>query len=142
MFSKRSGSKGKGKGKRHFRRRRSTRHRRRTHNRKGGGKTELKAELDAMAEQWKKLTAHGAQVPYHVAQEFGQKRTELLTQLAALEPKDVREAAAAAFSASNSAAVKAFKKVADESSAAIQKQEADVMSQWYQGHDGNWYPRK
>jgi hypothetical protein len=142
MFSKRSGSKGKGKGKRHFRRRRSTRHRRRTHNRKGGGKTELKAELDALTEQWEKLTAHGAQVPYHVAQEFGQKRTELLTQLAALDDPKKVALSVKAFEDERLKDIAALKAFTTQSSAAIQKQEADVMSQWYQGHDGNWYPRK
>ena len=131
MFSKRSKCKCKCKSKCncHFRRR-STRHRRRTHNRKGGGKEELEAELKALTEQWRKLTANGAQVPYHVAQEFGQKRTELVTQLDALKPKVVRESEAAAAAASHSATVKAFQEAADKSKASIANQEKGVMSRF------------
>ena len=142
MFSKRSKCKCKCKSKCncHFRRR-STRHRRRTHNRKGGGKAELEAELKALTEQWRKLTAHGAQVPYHVAQEFGQKRTELLAQLDALKPKVVRELEAAAAAASHSATVKAFQTDADKSKAFIANQEKDVMSRFVLDDKG-WRPKK
>ena len=142
MFSKRSGSKGKGKGKgnRHFRRR-STRHRRRTHNRKGGGKEELEAELKTLTEQWKTLTAHGAQVPHHVAQEFGQKRTELLTQITALDDPKKVALSATAFEDARLKDVEALKAFAKASSAAIQKQEANVMSQ-FDFKDGCWHMKK
>jgi len=76
MFSKRSGS----KGKRHFRRR-STRHRRRTHNRKGGGKAELEAELAQLEAKWRNVCNSGAPFNSFLYNDYTERKTRLLQQI-------------------------------------------------------------
>ena len=56
------------KSKRHFRRR-SIRHRRRTHNRKGGGKAELEAELAQLEANWRIALESGAPRGFETYQE-------------------------------------------------------------------------
>ena len=102
----------------------------------------MEAELKALTEQWKKLTADGAQVPHHVAQEFGQKRTELLRQITALDDPKKVASSAKAFEDARLKDVEAFQKFADKSSAAVKKQEDAVMAGWVIGKDGRWHMMK
>jgi hypothetical protein len=73
------------KGKRHFRRR-SIRHRRRTHNRKGGGKAELEAELAQLEASW---NPHSG-TPQHEQSygEYESKRRNLLHKIAIASLKE------------------------------------------------------
>ena len=132
------------KSKRHFRRR-SIRHRRRTHNRKGGGKAELEAELAQLEANWKKVCNSGAPFNSFVYNDYNERKTRLCQQITDASRKEevgipaavaaeARAAAAHEALLAASARAEAERPAREEAARQRQAQEDARMEAWRQQH--------
>ena len=132
------------KSKRHFRRR-SIRHRRRTHNRKGGGKAELEAELAQLEADWRSTCSSGAPFNSFLYNDYTQRKSRLLQQITAASRKEeegipAAEAAQLRAQAQHeallaaSARAEAERPAREEAARQRQAQEDARMEAWRQQH--------
>lgn len=131
----------KSKSKRHCRRRRSTRHRRRMHNRKGGGKLEeLQARLKALDDKAaKEPTTFGGTFEYVM------ERQDLLTEIATYDTAEVKaskaETRAKEREQSKKDSAEWLAKVAKLDDAQDQRSEA-YLARWMESPPHGWRLRR